>query len=1161
MDLGNTAKTLFLERNVASDLVDSRMRELKTQLPIALSAIVVVSLLLLTLAPSEKAPLLWTGYALLFAFVAMRIAFWRRVNIEKLTEEAKRNVLRTVPPISAALSLICSSTAIYYAYGEPFELVVVAGIWASFCGISSGYAMAASFRAATICYCGCMIPFGVYVGLSGDNAVSGVISGIFILAALIGAAMQVRYSQLIAELIEQKRKVGDSAELARANLRRFIETASDWAWERDADGRLTYLSETFDKITGMRRDDFLGAGGADFLGLSKKNESVGQMLRDTIAKREPFRDIRYNIETQSGATLHLSMSAQPKYDANGSFAGYIGWTRDVTREINAEIQLRESENRLRDFSEAASDWEWEADEELRYTFVSERANDVTNFDHAKIIGKKMSISGGGVSETEWEAFRSNVYARAPFSNFRSSTVNDAGEEMWIERSAKPVFDKDGKFKGYRGTARNITEQIRAEQALVRSKETLEETVRDRTADIERRRQMLTEILESMDQGLSVIDDNGVIVERNEKAHLMSGLSPELWACGADINGALSIGIRAGVYDYDSVDAFWDACKESLAEGKAFRTIRSQKDGRAIEENIRSRPSGGIVATYTDVTASKQREDELRRLTNELTISKDAAEAANRAKSEFLANMSHEIRTPMNGVVGMASLLLDSDLNEKQKEMARVIVSSGDALLKIINDILDFSRLEAGKFRVVNETFDLRSTIEDVASLLCLRVEEKGLEMLVRFQPDLQYGFVGDPGRVRQVVTNLVGNAVKFTDQGHVMVEVSGRKRGEIAEIEIAVSDTGCGIPEDKQLAVFEEFEQVDGSAERRHDGAGLGLAISKRMVEAMGGKIRLESKVGEGSRFTVNLPLAIDESRLADIHAPQGLFDNQRALIVDDNAVNRTILSEQLASWGLASDAFERPEDALAALKARAVSEPYAIAIVDFQMPEMDGIRLAERIKDDASIAKTPLILLTSAGRKGDPAGLSGDLFAGYLVKPARASMLLDAIVSTMGDAVVDSLNDAATAMRRAISAPKTLNKPDGTPLRVLVAEDNLVNQMVIKAMLKKLGCEMELAHDGAETLQKFAAGRFDIVLMDVSMPVMDGAAATAEIRKRQKDSPERTPIIGVTAHAMREDRQRCIEAGMDDYLPKPVKEGPLFDVLEKWTRPDTITRLGSAAQ
>ncbi len=1131
-------------------LIDRQLREFQRQIPIALTAIGLCSTLTLTQTQRDAALWPFLGFAILLIFLARRIIYWRKLDVDVLTGSEKRAKVAETLPLIVGMSAACSLTAMYLSIGATFDRAMIIGLWAAFCGISGAFALASAPRASMAAMIFCMTPYGLMMMAQGDGT-RFVFGAVLVLGAIFGSLLLRRYGEMIIELIHQEQKVAVTADEARNSLRSFIETASDWAWERDANGVLTYLSENFELITGLRREEFMGTGGYDFLSRSDKNAGVLALTRDLVARRQAFRDIRYHLDGADGETLYLSMTGQPKWGEDGAYKGYIGWTRDITKQVRSEEQLKESEQRHRDLAESASDWEWEVDRDLVYVFISERASMVTGFDHSTVIGMKMTVDGPDSDITDWAAFRARLEKRESFSGFVNAYEREDGSTLWLERSAKPVFNNAGKFIGYRGTARDVTERVEAQRALVAANARLEEIVLERTADIEQRRQVLSEVLQSMEQGLVVIDNDFKIAETNDKAHGMSGLPAALWSIGADIRDVLAIGIKHGVYEYETADAFFEDCRRKLAEGRTFRTIRRQKDGRAVEESIRDRPSGGMVVTYSDVTESMNRQDELRRLTEELTISKDAAEAANRAKSEFLANMSHEIRTPMNGVVGMASLLLDSELDTKQKEMARVIVSSGDALLKIINDILDFSRLEAGKFRVVDEHFDLRATIEDVASLLSLRVEEKGLEMLVRFQPDLQRGYIGDPGRVRQVITNLVGNAVKFTDEGHVLIEIAGRPRGEIADVEISVTDTGCGIPDAKLHAIFDEFEQVDGSAVRRHDGAGLGLAISKRMVEAMGGKVSVKSKLGEGSTFVVRLPLRVDERKLADVKPPAGFFETKRALIVDDNEVNRKILTEQLASWGLASDAFERPDDAITAMRKRPADDPYTIAILDYQMPDMDGVKLAMRIRSDSAIVETPMILLTSAGRKGDPSGLAGGLFSGYLVKPARASMLLDAIVSAVGDAAIDAVKGAAgnlQSQNRKFCRGKQLANASGGALKVLVAEDNLVNQMVIKAMLQKLGCDTMIASDGVEAVEMHEDGDFDVVLMDVSMPVMDGAAATAEIRRRQASAGGHTPIIGVTAHAMREDRQRCLDAGMDDYLPKPVKEGPLFETILKWT-------------
>ena len=1144
-------------------VVDRQLTEVKLQFPRMLGAIVAAAVFLLFYfsgdAPAlQLAPL--GAYALL---VSAFIAYWFTLDVEKLSAQAKHRILSTTIAISSLLGLLCSAVAIGLSDPAEKERQLLLAIWVLYSGIATSYGLASLARRSTIPMAVGILPYAFYSAATADAAMIAFV-GMMVVALFVSHFSNTRIGEILAELTRSEQTIKEAANKSSDRFRQFIEAASDWAWEFDENGVMTYISPNITTLTGVHVDKLIGKHLNAITAKQPDGDAANDGIydrgpvADAFLKREPVKDYIYNVKSKSGGILTVSASAVPKFDSEGRFRGFIGWSRDVTREFEAEKKLRESKARYKDFSESAGDWMWETDAQLRYSFFSDRADQVTGLDHSDLIGMPMAMTGNGLSDQQWTPFRNAVDNQEPIKQFISGIELDDGEYIWIERSARPKYDEHGEFTGYRGVARNVTKRIKAQQLASETQRQLEEvnahleeTVRLRTRDIEQKSMLMEEVLESMSHGMVVLgEDDLTIIELNEKAWRMSGLPREAWAPGTDMRTLLQIGVNHGMYDYKSTDEFIGEVRAVLSANKEFRTVRRQKNGVIIEEAFRARPNGGAVITYRDITEAQKREDELRALSEQLQVSKEAAESANKAKSEFLANMSHEIRTPMNGVIGMASLLLDSDLNTKQKDMARVIVSSGDALLKIINDILDFSRLEAGKFRVVEEAFNLRGTIEDVASLLALRVEEKGLEMLVRFQPDLHSDFIGDPGRVRQVITNLVGNAVKFTETGHVLIEVSGRPRGECHELEISVSDTGCGIPEAKLKAIFEEFEQVDGSAVRRYDGAGLGLAISKRMVEAMGGEISVTSDLGKGSKFTVRLPMAVDETTIADLTAPEGFFDGKRALIVDDNAVNRKILAEQLASWGLASDAFEHAADALAALRTHSVDDPYTIAILDFQMPDIDGATLAKTIQNDEAIAPLPLILLTSVGRKGDPAQLASNLFAGYLVKPARASMLLDTIVSAIGESAINSFKNAVASMREtepSIGSDKATKDNANNGLKVLVAEDNEVNQMVIKAMLQKMGCTTTIASNGAHAVKAFKENKFDIILMDISMPVMDGIAATAEIRKLQEQSGDNTPLIGVTAHAMREDQQRCIDAGMDDYLPKPVKESPLLDVISKW--------------
>ena len=537
------------------------------------------------------------------------------------------------------------------------------------------------------------------------------------------------------------------------------------------------------------------------------------------------------------------------------------------------------------------------------------------------------------------------------------------------------------------------------------------------------------------------------------------------------------------------------------------------------------------------------------LIEELECSRTAAERASEAKSMFLANMSHEIRTPMNGVLGMAELLANTKLDSRQQIFADTIHKSGAALLTIINDILDFSKIEAGKLELESAPFDLRASVEDVAALVAARAQEKHIEMIVRFQPDLPLNLVGDGGRLRQVITNLVGNAVKFTHKGYVLINVSGTSDDATASLRIEVTDTGVGIDSVKAGRIFDAFQQADTSTTRKFGGTGLGLSISKRLIEAMGGNIGVTSTLGEGSTFWIEmtLPTRDDEEIVW-----QSTFeaDGQRVLVVDDIDVNRHIVTEQLLSWGFRPEAAADGKEALMMLrKAKAKDDPYAIAILDFFMPGMDGEELARSIKADISINDTGLMVLTSVDRAGDARRFKEIGVEGYLVKPARAALIFETMVGIIQrndddivfgeEAVVETINEAVNATR-------------SDKIRLLLAEDNEVNQLVVKHMLDPNVYDLTIANNGREALRCYEeeAGAFDLVLMDVSMPEMDGYEATRAIRELENGAKrQRMPIVCLTAHVMASDVERSKEAGMDDYLSKPISKEKLETVLERWVK------------
>ena len=658
------------------------------------------------------------------------------------------------------------------------------------------------------------------------------------------------------------------------------------------------------------------------------------------------------------------------------------------------------------------------------------------------------------------------------------------------------------------------------------------------------RSRLLEAIESISEGFSLYDTDDRLVLCNSRYRELAHSVPVAGLVGMPFEQLIRlIAERGRVADAKGRSDAWVAERLARYRSPSGPFVQQLDDGRWLQVSERKIEEIGTVAVYTDITSLKEAEAEMTEAMRAAREARTAAEEASHAKSAFLATMSHEIRTPMNGVIGMTGLLLDTELTGEQREYAETVRRSGEALLAIINDILDFSKIEAGRLDFEEIDFELRVAVENVLELLAERAYGKGLELAYLPSADLPTWIGGDPGRLRQILTNLVGNAVKFTERGEVVVH------GDLVEqtdhdalIRLSIADTGIGIAPEARERLFQSFSQADGSMTRRYGGTGLGLAISKRLVEMMGGTIGVESVPGKGSTFwfTVRVarrpvPPTAKQVNLAELR-------RLRVLGVDDNATNRALLAGQLGAWGMHVECVANAFHALERLRmARREGRPYDLAILDHQMPDMDGMALARAIKSDPTLAAAPLVLLTSVSYRGGAEEALHAGFSAFLLKPIRQSQLYDCIATVMG-------MSSEPAPQRLITSHTLAEAP--SPARVLVAEDNAVNQRLAARMLEKRGCRVDVVANGLEAVEAVTRIAYDCVFMDCQMPEMDGYVATSMIRQREALMGTRIPIIAMTANAMEGDRERCLAAGMDDYISKPVEPHELAAAIQKWGQP-----------
>ena len=784
--------------------------------------------------------------------------------------------------------------------------------------------------------------------------------------------------------------------------------------------------------------------------------------------------------------------------------------RDVTRRKEAEAKLEQSETLFRGLFDLSPDAVVVIDphDSVLWPIIdcNMAACVMNGYKRQELIGQSIDVLNLTSGTPEERTAYLDQLREAGNIKLETHHRRKNGEVFPVEVSTSLI--QVGERELIIGIDRDISARKQVESELLREKEFLEALILNSPAAI------------------VVLDTKENIVSCNPAFETLFGYT-SVEAVGNNLDSLITTSATIG-----EAASYTQQAMTGLVHGIGKRR---RKDGYLASVEIFGVPiivaeeRIGALAIYHDIT--------------ELDKARTEAEEANRAKSEFLANMSHELRTPMNGVIGMLELALDTSLTHEQRDYLQTSLQSAEALLTLLNDILDFSKIEAGRLELEAINFSLRNAVEDVAYTLAKRAQDKGLEMACLIHPDISSELRGDPGRLRQILVNLVGNAIKFTHQGEIVISAEPLEETEkYVTIRFGVQDTGIGIPSERQAAVFDRFTQADGSTTRKYGGTGLGLTISRQLVEAMGGKIGVKSTPGVGSTFWFELKfekLAQKKPVTAPLTLGPVNLTQARILIIDDNQTNRMILTKNVEALGSRVDAVPSGAKGLEFLRnAYRAGDPYHVILLDMQMPGMDGEQTARAIKSDPAVKEAKILILTSMGHRGDASRLEALGCSGYLLKPVKQQMLFDAVIAVLG-----SESDQKTGL----ITRHTLSEQRKFGSRILLAEDNPINQKLAVVLLQKAGYSVDAVENGAQALEKVQSNQYNVVLMDVQMPEMDGLEATQKIREWERETGRHIPIIAMTAHAMQGDRERCLEAGMDDYVTKPLEPKVFFSALDRW--------------